>query len=365
MNFTVVGAGAIGGTIGAHLVRAGHDVLFVDTVAEHVEAIQRDGLAIEGRAPFTVRARAVTAAGLAGAVGGRRLGAVLLAVKAMHTAVALEPLVALLGPDSFVVSLQNGLNEKVIAARVGAARTVGAFVNFGADYLSPGRILYGGGGALYLGELDGQITPRLEQLGGIFRGAFLENTTLTANIWGYLWGKLGYGSILFATAVVDETIADVLADAASRPLLANLAGEVVRVADAEGVRSEGFDGYDPDAMRFVGPRNWAAIHQSLDRLAAFNRASLKQKSGIWRDLAVRHRRTEVDDQIAIIVRAAEEHGTPAPLNRRLVEIVHDLEAGQRSMSAANLDDLRRLNEQEYSESLQGGPSLAEQRPRIR
>jgi 2-dehydropantoate 2-reductase len=81
MNFTVVGAGAIGGTIGAHLVRAGHDVLFVDTVAEHVEAIQRDGLAIEGRAPFTVRARAVTAAGLAGAVGGGRLDAVLLAVK--------------------------------------------------------------------------------------------------------------------------------------------------------------------------------------------------------------------------------------------------------------------------------------------
>ncbi|HTD45688.1 MAG TPA: 2-dehydropantoate 2-reductase [bacterium] len=365
MNFTVVGAGAIGGTVGAHLVRAGHDVLFVDTVAEHVEAIRRDGLAIEGRAPFTVRARAVTAAGLAGAVGGRRLDAVLLAVKAMHTAAALEPLVPLLGPDSFVVSLQNGLNEKVIAARVGAARTVGAFVNFGADYQSPGRILYGGGGALYLGELDGRITPRLEQLGGIFRAAFLENTTLTANIWGYLWGKLGYGSMLFATAVVDETIADVLADAASRPLLANLAGEVVRVADAEGVRSEGFDGYDPDAMRFAQPRNWAAIHQSLDRLAAFNRASLKQKSGVWRDLAVRHRRTEVDDQIAVIVRAAEERGCPAPLNRRLVEIIHDLEAGRRPMSAANLDDLRRLNEQEYSESLPGRPSLAEQRPRIR
>ena len=80
---------------------------------------------------------------------------------------------------------------------------------------------------------------------------------------------------------------------------------------------------------------------------------------------MRHRRTEVDDQIGVIVRAAEEHGCPVPLNRRLVEIVHDLEEGRRSMSAANLDDLRRLNEQAYAESGRGRPSLAEQRPRIR
>lgn len=364
MDFTVVGAGAIGGTIGAHLVRAGHDVLFVDTVAEHVEAIQRAGLGIEGSDPFQVRARAVTVAGLADALGGRTVDAVLLAVKAMHTAAALEPIVPLMGSQSFVVSMQNGLNEKVIAARVGAARTVGAFVNFGADYLSPGRILYGGRGALYLGELDGRITPRLERLGTVLREAFLEHTTLTANIWGYLWGKLGYGSVLFATAVVDETIADVLADQASRPLLANLAGEVVRVADAEGVRSEGFDGYDPGAMRFTQPRHWAAIHRSLDRLAAFNRASLKQKSGIWRDLAVRRRRTEVDHQIGVVVEAAHQRGCAAPLNRHLMELIHELEDGRRAMGPANLDELRRLSEHAYPESPQGRESLAEQRPRI-
>src|SRR5262249_6995553 len=185
------------------------------------------------------------------------------AVKEMHTTAALEPVVPLLGAQSFVVSMQNGLNERVIASRIGTAKTLGAFVNFGADYLAPGRIMYGGAGALYLGELDGTMTARLEELGRTFRGAFLENTQLTDNIWGYLWGKLGYASMLFATAVVDETMADVLANPANRPLLANLAGEVVRVADAEGVRCEDFDGYEPDAMRFAHPRDWQGVERSL------------------------------------------------------------------------------------------------------
>ena len=347
MHFTVIGAGAIGGTVGAHLARAGHDVLLVDSVEAHVQAIERSGLAIEGARTFTVRTPAVTPGGLADALNGRPPEAVLLSVKAMHTAAALEPMVPLLGPDSFVVSMQNGLNEKVIAGRIGPDRTMGAFVNFGADYLAPGRILYGGEGPLYLGELGGRISPRLQTLGTVLQEAFLPNTTITDNIWGYLWGKLGYASMLFATAVVDETMAEVLADPACRPLLANLAGEVVAVADAEGVRCEGFDGYDPNAMRFATPRDWRAIARSLDELAERNRHSLKVKSGIWRDLAVRRRRTEVDVQIGLVVEAAREHGLATPLNDRLVTMIHDLEEGRRAMSRANLDELRRLDEEVY------------------
>src|SRR5207237_649455 len=76
-----------------------------------------------------------------------------------------------LAPDGYVVSLQNGLNEPAIAARVGRARTVGALVNFGADYLSPGRIFLGGAGALSIGELDGRRSERVERLVREVRGA--------------------------------------------------------------------------------------------------------------------------------------------------------------------------------------------------
>jgi len=346
MRFTVVGAGAIGGTIGAHLARAGHDVLLVDAAPDHVEAIDRDGLAIEGRAPFRVRVPAVTPAGLADACATRPLEAVLLAVKAQHTRAALEPLASLLGPASFVASMQNGLNERVIAARIGAGRTIGAFVNFGGDYLAPGRILHGGPGALYLGELDGRISPRLERLGAVLRDAFLPDTQLTTNIWGYLWGKLGYSAMLYATATVDEPIADVLADRDNRAFLANLAGEVVRAADAEGVHPEGFDGYEPAAMRFTQRRDWAAIHRSFDRLVAFNRASLKQKSGNWRDLAVRRRRTDVDYMTGVVLEAGRTHGLDLPLCARLVALIHEIEEG-RPMAPDNLAELRRASAAAY------------------
>jgi 2-dehydropantoate 2-reductase len=144
MEYVVVGAGAIGGTIGARLARDGHEVLLCDADLDHVAAINADGLAIEGPVEeFTAQLPAVSPDGLPDT-----LQAVLLAVKAQHTGDALAAIGPRLAPDGFVVSLQNGVNEPVIAAAIGEERTVGAFVNFGADYLSPGRIFVGGKGAL-------------------------------------------------------------------------------------------------------------------------------------------------------------------------------------------------------------------------
>ena len=86
--------------------------------------------------------------------------------KAHHTGVAVRTLAPHLAAGGYVVSAQNGLNELAIAEVVGAERTVGAFVNFGADYLEPGVILYGGHGAVVVGEIDGRITPRVSRSHG-------------------------------------------------------------------------------------------------------------------------------------------------------------------------------------------------------
>src|SRR5689334_21583003 len=158
MRYTVFGAGAIGGTVGAHMVRGGGSVLFVDKDVDHVSAMQAQGLTIKGFAEtFTVTVEATTPDKLPD-----RLEAVLLAVKAPATEEAVRSFAERLTPDGCVVSLQNGLNELVIAREVGAQRTVGAFVNFSADYLEPGLIHFGGRGPFVIGELDGQLPPRLE-----------------------------------------------------------------------------------------------------------------------------------------------------------------------------------------------------------
>lgn len=324
------GAGAVGGTIGAHLARAGHPVVLVDVVAEHVAAIEERGLAIEGPIDaFTQRMPAMTPDRLRG-----RYRRALLCVKAQHTAAAAAAMRPFVADDGYVVSAQNGLNERVIAEIVGRERTIGAFVNFGADYLGPGRIIYGGRGAVVVGELDGRTTSRLAALHQTLLD-FERGAVTTDNIWGYLWGKLGYGALLFATALTDDAIADALALPPYFELYRALGAEVLRVAAAEKVRPEGFNGFHPDA--FDDQAEPAATRRSIDEMVAHNRRSAKSHSGIWRDLAVRKRKTEVDAQMAVIAEIAATHGLATPLIDALVRLVHEIEDGKRAIDRSNLD----------------------------
>jgi 2-dehydropantoate 2-reductase len=302
VSYVVVGAGAIGGTVGARLARAGHEVLFCDADAEHVAAMNARGLALEGPLEqFTVPARAVTPDALPDG-----LGAVLLAVKHQHTGAALEAIAPRLAADGFVVSLQNGINEPLIAAAVGAERTVGAFVNFGADYLAPGRIHYAGRGTFVLGELDGRISERVRTL-----ARDLE-ARATDNVMGYLWAKEAYGAMLFATAVSDLSIADALAEPRYRPLFLGVAREALAGAQAP---PEPFDGFAADDLE-----------GSLERLVEFNRRSAKTHSGIYRDLAVRRRPVE-----------PLLEGLGGPLIARTRELIAEIEAGRRGCEVANLE----------------------------
>ena len=89
---------------------------------------------------------------------------VFLAVKALHTEAAAKRLAPRLAADGVVVSLQNGFNELVIADVVGRERTLGAFINFGADVVDPGVVHFAGRGAVVVGELDGRSTERLARV---------------------------------------------------------------------------------------------------------------------------------------------------------------------------------------------------------
>jgi 2-dehydropantoate 2-reductase len=337
VKFLVWGAGAIGGTLGASLARAGHDVTLVDTVAEHVAAINRSGLTISGPvAAFTTPLPAFTPDTLRGA-----WDTIMLATKAHHTEAAARALRPHLTPAGCVVSAQNGLNELAIAAAVGEARTVGAFVNFGADYLEPGVIMYGGRGTVMVGEAFGErrISPRVTAIRDAWRD-FDERAAATDNIWGYLWGKEAYGAMLFATALTNDSIADCLARPEHRGLYIALARETLAVAAAREVRPEAFDGFDPAAYLPDAPAGAAAA--SLERLVAHNRKSAKTHTGIWRDLAVRKRPTEVDAQLGIIVSLGRESGVPVPLTARLVELIHEIERGERPLGIDALAALEAL-----------------------
>ena len=324
------GAGAIGGTLGAYWARAGQDVLLVDVDGAHVEAMNRDGLRIEGPVEsFRQGVRAATPDAVQGL-----FSRIVLAVKAHHTEAALDALAPHLAPDGFVLSAQNGLNEMSIARRVGAARTMGCFVNFGADWLEPGRILLGNRGAVCVGEIDGTISDRARDMHRLLQ-IFEPEAVLTDNIWGYLWGKLGYGAMLFATALTDASMAENFSSERHFPVWRRLGQEVMAVARARGVRPLGFNGFDPDA--FMPGASEAAARASVAAMAEFNRHTAKTHTGVWRDLAVRKRKTDVDAQIAVIADLAAEAGIDTPALRRLVALIHDIEEGRRPQAWETLD----------------------------
>jgi len=324
------GAGAVGGTLGAYLARAGEDVLLVDIAEDHVDAMNRDGLAIEGPVEhFTQAVRAATPAQVSGT-----FHRVILAVKAHHTHQAVLALKPHLADEGSVLSAQNGLNELVIAEAVGAERTVGCFVNFGADWLGPGRILLGNRATVALGELDGRATARAADYHRLLQ-LFEPDAVHTPNIWGYLWGKLGYGAILFATALTDASMSDNLASEPHFSVFQSLGREVMAVALQQGVKPLGFNGFDPAA--FMPDATEAMARRSVADMAEFNRHTAKTHSGIWRDLAIRKRKTEVDAQIAIISQIGAKGGLATPTIDRLVTLIHDIEEGRRPQSWATLD----------------------------
>jgi len=328
----VWGAGAIGGTLAAYWARAAIPVRVVDIVAQHVEACRASGLRIEGTIDnFVQRVPACLPEELEG-----RYSRIVLAVKAQHTAAALGQLLPHLAEDGFVLSAQNGLNELQIAERIGKARTLGCFVNFGADWLEPGRIVYGGRGEVVVGEIDGPARSRTIEMHRLL-SLFESRAVLTDNIWGYLWGKLGFAALLFATSLNNDSMDANFADPIRFPVFARLAREVMAVARARGVQPVGITGFDPQAFLPGAPE--AAARACMAVLAERRKGAAKQHSGFWRDLAVRKRRTEVDELLGKVSEIGRELGVATPILDALIGLVHDIEEGRRALSRDTFDIL--------------------------
>ncbi|MDQ1605987.1 MAG: 2-dehydropantoate 2-reductase, partial [Microbacteriaceae bacterium] len=161
MKLTIIGGGAIGGTIGAHMFRAGHDITLCDADADYVAAIKKNGLQIEGPVnEFTVNIPAITPDELPDTIDHA-----IVAVKSLHSASAAALLRDRLSPDGYVLTVQNGLTADALIDAVGADRVISSFVNFGADVMGPGRVMQGNIGTFRVGEISGGVvTQRVRDL---------------------------------------------------------------------------------------------------------------------------------------------------------------------------------------------------------
>jgi 2-dehydropantoate 2-reductase len=160
---------------------------------------------------------------------------------------------------------------------------------------------------------------------------------LTDRIWDYLWGKLAYGAMLFATALTMDSMAENFRDPRRTIVFDRLGREVMAVAEARGTQPIGFREFDIDAFGRAGTS--ARRHAAIAALGEYTSKTAKTHTGIYRDLAVRKRRTEVDAQIGVIVSLGREQGVATPVLAELVTLIHAIEEGALPMDFSTFERL--------------------------
>ncbi|SFR88152.1 ketopantoate reductase family protein [Sphingomonas jatrophae] len=346
MKITIIGAGAIGGLAGAFMSQAGHVVVLVDRWAEHVDAIKRDGLRIDGvRGDLHLRVPAAHPHELTGP-----LEAVLIATKSQHTGEALRELIPLFGPDTFVVSFQNGFNEPLIADMLaeaglgGMERVIGSIPNYGGALVDPGHIEFVHEGPIQLGEMQGAATPRLAELAD--KLSSLTEVQVSDNIWGQIWAKEVYSVQVVFSALADARIHETLGN----PRYARIAGAVVRealgIAVANGITVEKFDFFDPANYRPQTPADTQKLIDNINHAIWLLKKDQKPQhdfkkkgSGIWWDIVYRKRPSEVRSSVGKLVDYGNAVGADTRLTARLCSMIYEIEEGQRPLGFDNFEEL--------------------------
>ena len=297
------GGGAMGGLFGGYLARAGEDVTLVDVSRAAVEAINREGLTIEERDGTTTVVK-VKASAVPNAVGAVDL--IINFVKCYHTEAAIQAATPMLGETTAILSLQNGWgNADRIAAIAGRRRVMVGLTYNAGTLLAPGRVRRTAISKTLLGELDGEMSPRLAAAVAALRKAGID-TEPSPQIVGEIWKKLALNACTLPTAALLRFAAHELNQYEEmRALMRGLLAEVVAVAAAQGIA------LDP-------AERWQAITDLLDR-AVGARASMLQDVEAGRQ-------TEIDVINGAIVEASRRHALATPLNDAMVCMVKSLQA---------------------------------------
>jgi 2-dehydropantoate 2-reductase len=234
MKIAVVGCGAMGCVYAALLADAGHEVWAIDTWREHVEAMRAKGLRLEGASgDRTVRLHATGNPADAGPCD-----LVIIATKAMHVEQAAQGARALIGPQTVVLSIQNGLGGPDTAARIlgGDKVMVGVVGGFGASIRAPGHAHHNGWELVRLGELRGPVTARVEKVAEVWRSGGFKVKCFD-DIDQLIWEKLICNVCFSGTcAVTERTIGEVMADPDAWACASGCAKEAFAVAKARGIR---------------------------------------------------------------------------------------------------------------------------------
>ena len=299
MTIAILGAGALGCAIGATLTEAGQDAWLIGRPGAQLDALRRDGLLVEGASGRrTVPVRATASAEEVGPVE-----LVIVLVKSFQTVAAMTAALSLVGPDTAVLSLQNGLgHEELLAEVVGREHVLLGSTFAGGVLLGPGHVRAEiAGRRTWIGEPNGPATPRTRAVADLLSAAGLATTVsddMVATRWDKLLVNVATGAIAALTGL---TYGQLATETALQDVAAEAVAEALAVAAAAGVRLSTSD-----------PRQ------------AWERATAGLPSGFKTSMLQsleRGRPTEVDVINGAVVRYGQAYGVPTPVNATLTALV--------------------------------------------
>lgn len=327
-RIAIIGAGAIGSSLGGLLRRAGHDVTLIGRSA-HVKAIRTSGLHVDGvLGSFTVNVPADESL-------QSRPDLAFLTVKSQDVAAAVQANAAVLH-DGSIVTCQNGVrSDELVRSAVPQARIASIVINFHANFLEPGKVTILYAGPLVVGRPFGENDAELEAIAGILREAF--PTVVSDNIRGAHWLKLIVNLNNALPALTNRSFREVYADACLRNLAVRAMREGLEMVERAGITLQSL----PDMPVLLAQMMRLLPMALAGRVAA---AKIRRMESQWPLLgstlqSLRRRRpTEIDYLNGEVVRLGEQVGRPTSVNRTIVELVHQVERTGRFLSADVIRD---------------------------
>ena len=301
MKIAIVGSGAVGSLFGSILHKNGQDVTLVDIWEEHVRAIQSSGLSVvrqnEEEVVKVKAARKIEEAG--------RPDLIIMAVKSYDTEQASRDCQRIVGPDTMVLTVQNGVgNVDMIGDILGRKRILAGTTAFGSTVIGPGKIRATETGSITIGELDGSLTPRLQNVIDTFTKAGITmqiSQEVDSLIWTKLMVNVGINAL---TAITKMTNGQLLDYEETKSLQAMAVNEGIAVAEAKGI---GFLVEDP-----------------LKHVIDIALSTRDNKSSMRQDIE-RGAKTEIDFINGAIVTEGQKAGVSTPVNETLTKLIKVIE----------------------------------------
>jgi 2-dehydropantoate 2-reductase len=348
-KIAIVGAGAVGGYAGAHMVQAGEDVTFIDPWPEHVEHMRKHGLRVTHAMDvpeFSVPVRALHVTDAQQLAREAAVDIAFVCMKSYDTAWATMLIRQYLAPDGYVVSLQNCMNEETIAGIVGWGKTLGCIASsITVNLPEPGHVHRGAGkhGAAHTvfraGEVHGRITPRAEEICRLV--AYTDSAIATSNLWGERWSKLvanAMGNGL--SACTGMTGGQMLESEPIRRFSTRLGSEAIRVGQAHGYQLEEILHLPPETIALAGEGDEAAMRACDEqRFTDGKRTASGQRPSMGQDMQ-KGRRTEIEFLNGFIVGEGEKVGIACRANAALTDIVMRVERGELKPDPKHITELR-------------------------